>query len=364
MKLYIAGGVYEHGRNCFYISRDNERNVMVDCGVKAGSTDYYPLLDEWQIKNTEYLFITHSHNDHCGALQWIIDRGFGGRIISTEETKSQIGIEYPHWTTFSFNEGSDRTTIDVDDISVISGMSGHCIGSVWYKMLVDGRQLLFTGDYCENTQSYKCSCLRDEFADMAVIDCAYGNSDRDMAKELSVLAQYTEKAESVPVILPVPVYGRGLEFISYICADKKQIPVYADDRLISQLQPVNSNWIKNNIKPVVSNVREWNNHAGLIMVSDAQLKNEFNRQIVRRALDNKGLVVFTGHVYPETYASYIMSEGEAYKISYPVHMNYEQVADMAEKNHFGLIVMNHSQGRIKDNLNLTAKINERVVYLK
>lgn len=249
MKLYIAGGVYEHGRNCFYISRDNERNVMVDCGVKVGSRDYYPILDEWQIKNTKYLFITHSHNDHCGALQWIIDRGFGGRIISTEETKSQIGIEYPHWTTFSFNEGSDRTTIDVDDISVISGMSGHCIGSVWYKMLVDEKLLLFTGDYCEDTQSYRCSCLRDEFADMAVID-------------------------------------------------------------------------------------------------------------------NKGLVVFTGHVYPDTYAAHIMSEGKACKISYPVHMSYNQVADMVEKNHFGLIVMNHSQGRIKDNLNLAAKINERVVDLK
>lgn len=34
MKLYIAGGVYEHGRNCFYISRDNKCNIMVDCGVK------------------------------------------------------------------------------------------------------------------------------------------------------------------------------------------------------------------------------------------------------------------------------------------------------------------------------------------
>lgn len=54
MKLYIAGGVYEHGRNCFYISRENERNVMVDCGVKAGSTDYYPLLDEWQKKEVIY----------------------------------------------------------------------------------------------------------------------------------------------------------------------------------------------------------------------------------------------------------------------------------------------------------------------
>ena len=54
MKLYIAGGVYEYGRNCFYISRENERNVMVDCGVKAGSTDYYPLLDEWQKKEVIY----------------------------------------------------------------------------------------------------------------------------------------------------------------------------------------------------------------------------------------------------------------------------------------------------------------------
>ncbi len=31
-----------------------ETAFMVDCGVKAGSTDYYPLLDEWQIKEVIY----------------------------------------------------------------------------------------------------------------------------------------------------------------------------------------------------------------------------------------------------------------------------------------------------------------------
>lgn len=363
MKLYIAGGVYEHGRNCFYISRDNKCNIMVDCGVKEGSKEYYPVLDELQIKTTKYLFITHSHNDHCGALQWIIDKGFEGRIISTEETKIQIGLEYPYWTTFGFNDSSDRTTIDIDEISVISGMSGHCIGSVWYKILVDGKSVLFTGDYCEDTQNYKCSCLRDEVADMAVIDCAYSNSDRNRAKELSLLNQYIEKAENVPVLLPVPAFGRGLEFISYICRNKNKMPVYADDRIIFQLQPVNNNWLKNGIKSCVSNVEEWNNDNGIIMVSDAQLKNKCNQQIARSVLDNEGLVVLTGHVYPETYASNIILERNVYKVSYPVHMNYNQVADMVKKNRFELILMNHSQGKIQDDLNLITKINERVVDL-
>ena len=141
------------------------------------------------------------------------------------------------------------------------------------------------------------------------------------------------------------------------------MPVYVDERIIFQLQPVNNNWLKNGIKSCVSNVEEWNNDNGIILVSDAQLKNKCNQQIARRVLDNEGLVVLTGHVYPKTYASNIIIERNVYKISYPVHMNYNQVADMVKKNRFELILMNHSQRKIQDDLNLITKINERVVDL-
>ena len=43
MELYIAGGVGEHGRNCFY--KTNNKCFLVDCGVMASDLeDPYPYL--------------------------------------------------------------------------------------------------------------------------------------------------------------------------------------------------------------------------------------------------------------------------------------------------------------------------------
>ena len=36
MELYFAGGVGEHGRNCFYV-RGESVCFLVDCGVMAGT---------------------------------------------------------------------------------------------------------------------------------------------------------------------------------------------------------------------------------------------------------------------------------------------------------------------------------------
>ena len=45
MQLYIAGGVHEHGRNCFLI-RSDEFNIMLDCGVNVNEEDIYPHLSK------------------------------------------------------------------------------------------------------------------------------------------------------------------------------------------------------------------------------------------------------------------------------------------------------------------------------
>lgn len=47
MRLYIAGGCQEHGRNCFLIEL-RTYNIMVDCGVKEDKKELYPLLNQKQ----------------------------------------------------------------------------------------------------------------------------------------------------------------------------------------------------------------------------------------------------------------------------------------------------------------------------
>ena len=49
MELYIAGGVGEHGRNCFFLQNGGDA-ILVDCGLMAGSDDPLPRLTESQIR--------------------------------------------------------------------------------------------------------------------------------------------------------------------------------------------------------------------------------------------------------------------------------------------------------------------------
>ena len=90
MELYFAGGVGEHGRNCFYV-RGESVCFLVDCGVMAESPDdRYPRLSQEQIDGIDAVFLTHSHADHTGALPWLAERGFSGPVFAAGETLRQL----------------------------------------------------------------------------------------------------------------------------------------------------------------------------------------------------------------------------------------------------------------------------------
>ena len=90
MELYFAGGVGEHGRNCFYV-RGESVCFLVDCGVMAESPDdRYPRLSQEQIDGLDAVFLTHSHADHTGALPWLAEHGLSGPLVSAGEPRRQL----------------------------------------------------------------------------------------------------------------------------------------------------------------------------------------------------------------------------------------------------------------------------------
>lgn len=354
MKLYIAGGCGEHGRNCFLLE-DNGRYLMVDCG-KGDRDTSFPQLTKDEIMKTEYLFLTHSHKDHSGGIQWMVEQGCRGNIISTKETRIQCDLNIPNWRSLPVNEGSQPLVIN-QNLRIIWGRSGHCAGSVWYLIEWNGKTILFTGDYKEKSSLYFCDEIRNTAADCAVIDCAYGNRDIDrngLYRELTdSICYHIRKGNTV--LLPVPKYGRGLEMIQLLHDAGKNIPVYADSSLFKQTKTNSPFWTVQS-EAISQNMKNWKGDPAVLLVSDPQLRKKENYELAIRILNTGGTVILTGYVYPDTGSEHLLKQKLAGQIAYPVHMNYSEVCGLISKNRFGNIVLNHHAGKIDDEKKITSDI--------
>ena len=63
---------------------------IVDCGTSTDGLDRVPDLTEEQIRSAEFLFLTHSHRDHTGAVEYLEEMGFNGSVMMSNQTFRQI----------------------------------------------------------------------------------------------------------------------------------------------------------------------------------------------------------------------------------------------------------------------------------
>ena len=236
MKLYIAGGASEHGRNSFLVEGKSVR-ILVDCGLmREPNGSSRPFLSDEQIKSIDYLFLTHCHADHAGAVMWLYERGFRGIVVASRFTLDTM--PGPVRECLVLEElGKRGTKITLDHgLSVIWGRSGHCMGSVWLLFSAEGKIFLFSGDYVEKSVAYKCDKIRDVSADLAVIDTAYGTKGSSCRENLKSFRQYVsdEYASMHINFYPVPSHGRGLDVIRILIENGCE--VYADEYLIQELR--------------------------------------------------------------------------------------------------------------------------------
>ena len=235
MELVIAGGVGEHGRNCFYMQGETSR-FLVDCGKMADTPeDPYPRLTREQIGGLDAVFLTHSHADHTGALPWLYENGFRGSVIAAAETFRQLPFAVENRRVLQ--EICPNGAGQLQNLSIQWGRSGHCAGSVWYRFAENEKSIFFSGDYTEDTQVYACDPIRGQYADLAVLDCAYGLDEIPYDTACDQLVQKTEELLSTHKLLlfPVPKYGRGLEILKLFSDRLSSVSYYADALFLQNL---------------------------------------------------------------------------------------------------------------------------------
>lgn len=355
MELFVAGGVGEHGRNCFFVA-GSSLPFLVDCGRMAEEgKDPYPHLEPEQIASLGAVFLTHSHGDHTGALLWLRGRGYRGPIIASRECLRQL--PFSEGPVMALEALSADRQGRFQTLTFSWGRSGHCSGSVWYRFVREGRAFLFSGDYSESSSFYEVDPIRNQEADLAVLDCAYGRREESFDRACRAIFSWVDQhREGGPLLFPVPRFGRGFELWRHLRERGCDLPFFADAEFMENFRHLSreSFWIKKPLPVEIEGRGETMTlfspsleegqepGRGVYFLSDPQLRKPPSQHFAERVLRQGGHLLFTGTLEKGSYGEKLMGEGRADHLFYPVHLNFRQFRDLLSKNRFQRALAYHS----------------------
>ena len=349
MKMTVAGGCGEHGRNCFFVKGSNIA-FIVDCGLMPGAEMPYPYLSKAEIQAAEWLFITHSHLDHTGAYPWFCDQGFSGCVVITSETAKQLSFAPKHVCLIDDMIPAMSPGLLSEDLSVVWGRSGQCAGSVWYEIHSGDKSILFSGDYVEDTLAYRCDFIRDRKADTAVLDSAYGNAEQtpDAYRDALVdtLRVFLELGKKI--LFPVPKYGRGFDLLLLLNRNFPSVPFKVDEHLYGELSRIADmgDWVK---PEAIAEIKRISNiegmtesgESGFVFLSDPQLKSFEAQKLANDAAENNDGIILTGHADKGSFSEQLIESGRAVLKRYAVHMSDNERMGLEKLNRFEAVVPYH-----------------------
>jgi len=346
MQLYIAGGCGDQGRNCFYVEGDRHAFIL-DAGSSTDGLDRLPDLSPEQIRSAEYLFISHSHKDHTGAIEYLIKHGFAGPVLMSNQTYRQLS--YKPENTMILDSTAPELELE-PGFSLHWGRTGHCAGAVWFQITMEGRTVFYSGDYRENDTFYRCDRVRNMEADMAIIDAAYSLKERGADLRRRVAEKAGELLSSGgSLLMPVPHYGRGLSMGYYFYQlFKNEHPIYMDEKIYD-------NWIRLGHRKYFVHeeiteqpyaiFQEWDKktieRGNIYFLADAQLARASSRKLIESHEDMA--VLLTGSIHGYGRAKEFFSSGRATFALWPNHLSWQEMEDLQLRNKFGRVQPFHNR---------------------
>lgn len=346
MELYIAGGCGEYGRNCFLVKGETT-SFLVDCGsIPINGVDEVPHLTREQVLSIDCVFLTHSHSGHTGALPWLIEEmGYNGPIVATEPTFSQLPFTLDH-TVFLEDICPGRRG-EYQNISIHWGRSAHCRGAVWYHFALEGKSILFSGDYAEVSIVYAGDIIRHRTADFAVLDRGESHFAATAEDSFAELIEQGRKLRENhdPLLFPVPKYGFGAELLRWLHRNFPDVPCYMDTHLMKDLEYTEDRfWYKSPPGYMLSSASLFTGQetSGFFFVSDPHLSTPESKALVDRVLSLGGLVIMTSSEPPHFYGAQLIESGNAIQISYPIHFDNDHYRTLLNTNNFKKAIPYHS----------------------
>jgi len=277
MKLTFYGGAKTvTGAN--YLLEAGKTRVMIDCGMFQGPQELVDLNGDdfsYDPASISHLFITHSHQDHCGRMPKLVADGFRGQIICTPPTKEMMTLALEDtarlqakeaaasgWpaiysieeaeTAMEYVQGYKyNSEIQISpDMSVKILNAGHVLGSAMYQFtLTEGRKkkiVTFTGDLGNQPSELLPPTDFIDKTDYLVIESAYGDRNHEQGPERNELLKKVIQDiiwKKGTLLIPSFAIERTQELLFEInqMVEHRQIPllpIFIDSPLASKMTKV------------------------------------------------------------------------------------------------------------------------------
>ncbi len=276
MRLAFLGGAREVGRSC--ILAEGRKRVLLDCGVKIGEDQEFPLVDARLAHSLDSVVLSHAHLDHSGFLPALYSEGFRGRVSLSKPTRDLAQLLVSDYLAIAKDSGNalpysqksvdaflkSTEILEFGQPSAVSQArlrpAGHILGAAMVE-LHDKKRLLYTGDVSlRASRLLDAADLRGADAEILVIESTYGGKDdihppaKDTATAFINSVQKTLD-DGGKVLVPSFAIGRGQEVLflleSYMRSGKlERVPIYLDGMVTKALRIYRHNavYLKDEIK--------------------------------------------------------------------------------------------------------------------
>ena len=235
ISIYALGGLCEVGKNTYCIESENSL-IIIDAGVLFPGADLpgvdYVIPDYSKLKNSRQkvkaLFITHGHEDHIGAIPFLVQSlhipviyapRLAIQLIKHKLEDMRIREEV------KIVEYNGDSVINVDDFKVTFFQVTHSIPDS-YGIVVDTHQgrIVHTGDFKidltpvgQKIELSKIAKIGDAGVDLLLSDSTNAEIEGYTPSEKNVLQSIKEIFKQAPGRLILSTFSSNISRIQQIC---------------------------------------------------------------------------------------------------------------------------------------------------
>lgn len=266
IKFLPLGGASEIGASCFYLNIAGT-GILLDCGIdpRKKGKDSLPNFDLIKNEPLDFVLISHAHQDHIGALPFLVQEFPHVIIYSTYQTKEIAEIVLHNTVNILAKENLEQNElrnytheeidllvksirdVDYNKAIEVNGLihnssekikitfldAGHILGSTSIKIEFENEKIIYTGDINISNQSLVVGADINEFgnATTLIIETTYGATDSSILgsweSEAKRLSKHANKIlhNDGSILIPVFALGKTQEILStiYSLISKKQL---------------------------------------------------------------------------------------------------------------------------------------------